>query len=264
MFPKLIDFNYLTIHTYGFLLALGFLVGLIAAARAASRENIDKAIIYDLGVYITIAALVGAKLLFFITDLKYYIDHPAELFSLTTLRSGGVYYGGFVLAALIGIWITWKKNLPVWKVTDVCAPGIALGQSIGRLGCFAAGCCYGYPTSQPWGVIFQNKYSQEFIGVPLGISIHPTQLYQAAANFLIFGILWIALKKKCFDGQIFLFYLFFYAVARFLIEFLRGDAVRGFVFDGILSTSQLISVLLLPIIVILYFKLRQNNRVKSA
>jgi len=263
LFPKLIDFNYFTIHSYGFLLALGFLVGLLVAARAATKENIDKTVVYDLGIYLTIAALVGSKLLFLITDLNYYIDHPTEIFSLTTLRSGGVYYGGLALATLTGIWITSKKNLPVWKVTDFCAPGIALGQAIGRLGCFAAGCCYGNPTSQPWGVTFQNKYSQEFVGVPLGISLHPTQLYQAVANFLIFGLLWIGLKKKRFDGQIFILYLFCYSVVRFLIEFLRGDTARGFVFDGIFSTSQLISLLLLPIIVVLYLMLRQKNRIKS-
>ena len=166
MFPKLLDFGYFPLHTYGFLLASAFLAALWFSAQAARREDIDKAAVYDLGVTIAISALLGAKLLFLLTEFRYYAAHPGEILSLTTLRSGGVYYGGFILAAIAGIWMSWRKGLPVWKVADLCAPGIALGQAIGRLGCFAAGCCYGKPTSQPWGLFSATPTATRWLGFP--------------------------------------------------------------------------------------------------
>ena len=264
MFPILLDFNYFPLHTYGVLLASSFLTALWFSARAAEREGIDKAAIYDLGVYIAISALLGAKLLFLVTEFPYYVTHPDEILSLTTLRSGGVYYGGFILAAVAGIWISWRKGLPVWKITDLCAPGIAFGQAIGRLGCFSAGCCYGQPTSQPWGVVFSDSYSHQMVGVPLGVSLHPTQLYQAGANLALFGLLWLSLRRKRFDGQVFILYLVGYAASRFLIEFFRGDAVRGFVFDGALSTSQFIGLILFPAAAVLFLILRHRPGAASA
>src|SRR5207342_365658 len=116
-------------------------------------------------------ALLGAKLLMFITEFEYYSQNPSEIFSLLTLRSGGVYYGGFILAVVVAIAYTRAKHLPLWKVTDVFSPGIALGQSIGRLGCFAAGCCYGKPTSVPWAVTFTNPDAAANVGTPLGVAL---------------------------------------------------------------------------------------------
>ena len=263
MFPKLLDFGYFPLHTYGFLLASAFLAALWFSAQAARREGIDKAAVYDLGVYIAISALLGAKLLFLLTEFRYYAAHPGEILSLTTLRSGGVYYGGFILAAIAGIWMSWRKGLPVWKVADLCAPGIALGQAIGRLGCFAAGCCYGKPTSQPWGVVFSDPYSHQVVGVPLGVSLHPAQLYQAGANLALFGLLWLSLSRKRFDGQVFIFYLVGYAASRFLIEFFRGDTNRGFVLGGALSTSQFIGLILFPAAAVLFLTLRRRRRAAS-
>ena len=263
MFPKLLDFGYFPLHTYGFLLASAFLAALWFSAQAARREGIDKAAVYDLGVTIAISALLGAKLLFLLTEFRYYAAHPGEILSLTTLRSGGVYYGGFILAAIAGIWMSWRKGLPVWKVADLCAPGIALGQAIGRLGCFAAGCCYGKPTSQPWGVVFSDPCSHQVVGVPLGVPLHPAQLYQAAANLALFGLLWLSLSRKRFDGQVFIFYLVGYAASRFLIEFFRGDASRGFVLGGALSTSQFIGLILFPAAAVLFLILRRRQRAAS-
>lgn len=242
------------------MLALAFLAALLVSAHAAQRHHINKAVIYDLGVYIAISALVGAKLLFLITEYRYYMLYPSELFSLTTLRSGGVYYGGFILAASVGIWFTWQRRLPVWKITDVCSPGIALGQAIGRLGCLAAGCCYGNSTSQPWGLIFRSEYSHQVVGVPLEVPLHPTQLYESVVNLAIFGILWVNLQKKRFDGQVFILYLLGYSISRFLIEIFRGDTARGFLFNGALSTSQFISLLLLLIATALFFRLRPHGQ----
>jgi phosphatidylglycerol:prolipoprotein diacylglycerol transferase len=263
LFPKLIEYHSLVIHTYGFLLALAFVVGLYVSARAASEEGLDKTQVYDLGLYLAISALAGAKLLLFITDFEYYLQNPSQILSLETLRSGGVYYGGFLAAVVVGISYTKLHHLPVWKITDVYAPGIALGQAIGRLGCFSAGCCYGKPTSSSLAVVFKNPYSLQTVGVPLLIPLHPTQLYEAAANLVIFVILWLALKRRRFDGQVFVYYLLLYSATRFFIEFLRGDPDRGFLFDGQLSTSQFISIVLMIFATVLYLMLRRNFKKKA-
>jgi phosphatidylglycerol:prolipoprotein diacylglycerol transferase len=263
LFPKLIEYHSLVIHTYGFLLALAFVVGLYVSARAASEEGLDRAQVYDLGLYLAISALAGAKLLLFITDFEYYLQNPSQILSLETLRSGGVYYGGFLAAVVVGISYTRRHHLPVWKITDVYAPGIALGQAIGRLGCFSAGCCYGKPTSSSLAVVFKNPYSLQTVGVPLLIPLHPTQLYEAAANLVIFVILWLTLKRRRFDGQVFVYYLFLYSATRFFIEFLRGDPDRGFLFDGQLSTSQFISIVLMIFATVLYLMLRRGRGKKA-
>lgn len=257
MFPKLFEYAGLVIHTYGFLLAIAFIAGLSVSARAARRENIDPAKVYDLGLYIAISALLGAKALLLITEFDYYLQNPKEIFSLATLRSGGVYYGGFILAVIVGLSLTRHKKLPVWKMADLFAPGIALGQSIGRLGCFAAGCCYGKPTTLPWAVMFTNPYSHETIGVPLMVHLHPTQIYEALASLIIFLILWRQLKQRQVDGQIFILYLALYSITRFMIEFLRGDEARGFVLSGLLSTSQFISLLLILLAIVLWVSLKK-------
>jgi phosphatidylglycerol---prolipoprotein diacylglyceryl transferase len=264
LFPKLLEYHWLVIHSYGFLLALAFTTGLYVSARAGAREHLDSAKIYDLGLYIALSALLGAKLLMFVTEFEYYSQNPSEIFSLSTLRSGGVYYGGFILAVVVAVAYTRAKHLPVWKVCDVFSPGIALGQSIGRLGCFAAGCCYGKPTHSFLGVTFTNPYSNQTVGVPLMIPLHPTQLYEAGANFVIFSILWLKLRSKSFDGQVFVLYLTLYSVVRFTIEFFRGDADRGFLFSGLLSTSQFISVILLISAATLFFILWPAAKEKPA
>lgn len=264
MFPKLLEYHWLVIHSYGFLLALAFTAGLHVSARAAVREHLESAKIYDLGLYIALSALLGAKLLMFVAEFEYYSQNPGEIFSFSTLRSGGVYYGGFILAVVVAVAYTRAKHLPLWKVTDAFSPGIALGQSIGRLGCFAAGCCYGKPTHSLLGVTFTNPYSNQTVGVPLLIPLHPTQLYEAAANLVIFAILWLKLKRKKFDGQVFILYLTFYSVVRFTIEFFRGDPDRGFLFGGLLSTSQFISVILMIAAATLFFVLRPLVKEKPA
>ncbi|MFN8007186.1 MAG: prolipoprotein diacylglyceryl transferase [Terriglobia bacterium] len=258
MFPKLFEHSWFVIHTYGFLLALGFVAGLYVSARAAEREKLNPAKVYDLGLYIALSSLVGAKLLMILTEFKYYSENPTEIFSLSTLRSGGVYYGGFLAAAIVGIALVHHQKLPVWKMTDIFSPGIALGQSIGRLGCLAAGCCYGRPTHSSLGVTFKNPYSHDTVGVPLNIPLHPAQLYEAVTNLIIFCLLWRALRKKKFDGQVFILYLLLYSVSRFVIEFFRGDPERGFLFDGLLSTSQFISLILIGCALGLYVKLKSR------
>ena len=251
MFPKLFDFGEVAIgsfqfhavlHTYGFLLAAGFIIALQVAARRGKKFGVDAELTMDLGLYILVSSLVGAKLLLVIVDWQHYRHDPWSL-----IRSGGVFYGGLIAAVLTSIWFFRKHKLSTWKMCDILAPSVALGHAIGRLGCFSAGCCYGKPTNAPWGVTFTNPYSREVVGVPLDIALHPTQLYDSFAEFAIFGFLIYLSGRKKFDGQIFWSYVALYSVARFVIEFYRGDLERGFAFGGAVSTSQIIAIVLLAI-----------------
>ena len=261
MYPQVFDFGELTLwgrtfhpilHTYGLLLAVGFLVALKLAAKRAEGIGVETRMTMDLGLYLLISGLIGARLLLVIVNWEHLQHDPWSL-----LRSGGVFYGGLLAAIITALWYFRSHRLPGWKMVDILAPSVALGHGIGRLGCFAAGCCYGKPTRSFLGVTFTSGYAHDIVGVPLGVALHPTQLYESAAEFLIFGfLLWLSNRKR-FDGQIFWTYVALYAVARFVIELFRGDP-RGFVFDGALSTSQLIALLMLAVSVFSIFVLRKN------
>ncbi len=257
MYPKILDVGPLTIHTYGLLLALAFIAGIWLASRNAAKSGLNPDSIWNLGLIIIFSALVGAKLLLFISDSSYYMENPREIFSLATLRSSGVYYGGLLLALVASAWYMHRTKLPSWKVADITAPGIALGQSIGRLGCLSAGCCFGKPTSMPWGITFTDTYSYENVGVPLNVALHPTQIYESLGTFLLSLFLMWRLGRKHFTGQIILEYLMLYAGLRFIIEFFRDDD-RGFVLNGLLSTSQFIGILTILGSAAAFFYLRRR------
>jgi len=259
MFPKILDLGPVTIHTYGLLLAAAFIAGIWITSRNAKREGIHPDSIWNMGLVVIFSALVGAKLLLLVSDYQYYSQNFREIFSLSTLRSAGVYYGGLLLALCAAIWYLRKKHLPAWTIADLAAPGIALGQTLGRLGCLSAGCCYGKPTQLPWGITFTSQYAYENVGVPLNTVLHPTQIYESIATFGLFLFLMWRLSRKHFTGQILLEYLMLYAVMRFAIEFFRYDD-RGFVLYGLLSTSQFIAILTLIGSVAVYgYLLRRNG-----
>src|SRR5208337_786370 len=199
----------------------------------------------DFCTWLILVALVGAKVLLILADWSYYRANPGEIFSLSTLMAGGVFYGGFLATLFFTIWYVRVNKISFGKLTDVIAPALALGHSVGRLGCFSAGCDHGKPTTAPWGVVFTSTFAHEVAGVPLGVRMHPTQLYESITTFVIFGLLlwWFPRKKR--DGDVFLGYVGLYAVGRFFLEFLRGDEDRGFVFNHLLSTSQFIALLAL-------------------
>lgn len=263
MFPELFKIPYLnfTFNTYGFLLALAFISGLYVMGRLAVLDGLEKQKVYDLGLWVLAASLVGSKLLMVITEWdSYYRDNPGQIFTLDFFRSGGVFYGGFIGAVIASLIVIKVYRLPWWRTADAFAPGIALGQMIGRFGCFSAGCCWGRPTTAFYGVHFSEK-GHEITGVPtivghlsdpeksiwaeklggLGatLHLHPTQLYEAGAMLAIFLILLAVFRHRRFNGQVFLTYAVLYAVARFVIEFWRDDP-RGEILG--LSTSQFIAI----------------------
>jgi phosphatidylglycerol---prolipoprotein diacylglyceryl transferase len=168
-----------------------------------------------------------------------------------------VFYGGLIMAVVVAFWYIAKHRMPFWTTCDVFAPGIALGHVTGRLGCFAAGCCYGKPTNVAWAVIFTNPQAAANVGTPLGIPLHPTQLYEAGAELLILVLLLATEKKgRYFAGRTFWLYMLLYAISRFVIEIYRGDP-RGELFG--LSTSQFISVVLAPLSLLMLVYLARTS-----
>jgi phosphatidylglycerol:prolipoprotein diacylglycerol transferase len=253
MYPRLFELGPITVYTYGVLLAAAYLFGLKLAMVRAKAQGLDANRVLDLGIYIIISALIGAKLLLLVTDFRTFTANPREL--LTLARSGGVFYGGLILAVTVALIYIRRIGLPLWTTCDVFAPGIALGHVVGRFGCLFAGCCYGKPTTLPWGITFRDPFAAANVGTPLGTPLHPTQLYEAGAELLILIVLLVTERKgKPFPGRTFWLYMLLYAVSRFIIEFYRGDE-RGTV--GIFSTSQFISIILAPLAIAMLVYLRR-------
>ncbi len=244
MLPKLISFDGFFLPAYGMMVALAFLAGLWSTNRLARRAGLDSLKIQDLVIYCAIAGLVGAKLLMFVFDWNYYVRNPGEMISLSTLRAAGVYQGGFLLALGFAVWYMKKHRLPVWRTMDCFAPGIALGHAIGRIGCFLAGCCYGILCNRPWGVAFNNPDVKEFSNVPVGVPLHPTQLYESAGDLVIFGVLYKLFDPAKRPGGLFFLYLVLYSALRFVVEFFRHHE-QAPLFGMDLSHTQWISVLTL-------------------
>jgi phosphatidylglycerol---prolipoprotein diacylglyceryl transferase len=183
MYPEIFNVSFL--HTYGVLVAVAFLTALWLVGRLAKQRKMDVDAVTNLGIYCALSAIAGAKLMMFVVDFKYYREHPEQIFSIATLQAAGVFYGGLIAALLVSWWYMRRKGLPMLATADLFAPAIALGHGIGRLGCFAAGCCWGIACERPWAVTFTNPVANDLVGVPLGTPLHPTQLYEAIAEFCI-------------------------------------------------------------------------------
>jgi len=256
MHPVLFNLGPLTIHTYGALIAAAFVASISLAAHEAKRKGIEPERVMDLGLYIMAAAIIGSRLMQVAVEYRYYLAHPVEIFQIW--KGGLVFYGGFIAAVFTAIWFLRKHNLPVWKVGDIVAPSIPLGQAIGRLGCLAAGCCYGRPTDLPWCVTFSNPDSL----APLGVCLHPSQVYESIGSLGIFIFLYAYRKRTAFEGQLFWMYVLMYSVLRFSLEFLRGDIERGFVELGgfNLSTSQAVAVFAFLTAVVMMTRLKKCKK----
>jgi phosphatidylglycerol:prolipoprotein diacylglycerol transferase len=245
MYPELIRIGSFPIHTYGVFLAISFLAAILISVRLAERDGLPRQKIYDLSLWLLLTGLIGSKILMLFVEPEYR-ENPLNLISLDFLRSGGVWYGGLLGAVGAGYLLMKRFQLPWWKTADAFAPGLAVGNFFGRQGCFAAGCCWGEPTSLPWGVKF-TELGHQITGVPTDVHLHPTQLYESFAMLLVFFFLLWLHKRKRFTGQVILAYALLYSVIRFAIEFVRGDPrgdVLGLTTLTGLSTSQLISVVI--------------------
>jgi len=242
MHPVLFKLGPVTVHTYGLLVATGVLLALWLVRRRAAQAGIDPDRAWNLGVYMTLAALVGAKLWLIAQFWSYYVANPKEIFALSTLQSAGVFYGGFLTALFVAFFYAWRSKFKLLPILDVYAAPLALGHAIGRLGCFSAGCCWGRETQVAWGVTFTDPYAGQLIGVPLGVKIHPTQLYESLALFTIFAFLMWLVPRAKFTGQLFGSYAILYGFTRAITESFRGDPSRTMILNGRYSVMQAVSV----------------------
>jgi phosphatidylglycerol:prolipoprotein diacylglycerol transferase len=242
VFPRLFHIGNFSLPTYGLLVSTGVLLGLWVSVRNSQKQGINPEDAWNLGILVVLCGIVGAKILYIVNDWSIYAAHPREIFSLGTLQAGGVFSGGLIAGFVSAAWYIRKHRMPALATSDAFAPGLALGHAIGRVGCFAAGCCYGKPTNHFWGVTFTNPLAQSWVGTPLNTALEPTQLFESAVELANFFILMWLLKRKKFDGQVVAAYFFLYGVARYFLEFIRDDPGRGSVFGGIMTGTQLISI----------------------
>ncbi len=253
MHPRLLTTPLFTVHSFGLLLAFAYMTAFWWLIRQGRRNGLDVDLLSSLGFSAIVGAIIGAKTLMILRDLPEYAAAPSELLSLSVITSAGDFYGGFI-GALIASAIFFRRHprLPFWRTADQCGPAIALGQAIGRIGCLMAGDDYGRPTTLPWAVTFTDPDAARIGGAPLGVPLHPVQLYESIVCLVLFAVLVQLSRRKRFDGEVILAYTALYAMARFVLEFFRGDADRGFVLGGLLSTSQFIAAIVGPAAVLLW------------
>jgi phosphatidylglycerol---prolipoprotein diacylglyceryl transferase len=197
---------------------------------------------WNLGGIAAFSGILGSKLLMLLVDWREYLAEPSRIFSIATLQSGGVFSGGLVLAIVCSWWYVRREKIPFLTAADVFAPGVALGHAFGRIGCLAAGCCFGRETRVPWAITFHNPWAAEFSGTSLDRPLHPTQLYEFVAELINFAFLYWLCKRKRFEGQIIALFMIVYGIERYVFEFFRGDPGRGEVLGGLMTGTQLIAL----------------------
>jgi phosphatidylglycerol:prolipoprotein diacylglycerol transferase len=244
MHPIVFQLGNFTLHSYGLLLTAGVLAGLWLLRRRAFAAGLDGDQVWNLSVYAILSALLVAKIWYVAAEWSYFRHNPREIFSLATLQSGGVFYGGFLGGLVVVLGGARYLRLPALKLMDVVSPSLMLGAAIGRLGCFSAGCCWGSQTRVAWAVTFTDPYANTLVGTPLGVALHPAQLYNFAAAFAIFlFLLWLGRRQR-FEGQLFAALAILYGASRFVTEFFRGDPGRDLGFTAALTQAQLAGIFL--------------------
>lgn len=253
MYPDLISIGPFTIHTYGLLVAAGLVAALLVTVRMGEHCGIAAQQVMDMAFAVILCAILGSRVAYILTEFSFYRHHPLE--TLKIWEGGLVFSGGLISGFLAMLSFAWIKKLSLWKLADMSAPGLALGQGIGRIGCYMAGCCYGRPTDAVWGVVFRHPESL----APLNISLHPTQLYAALSGLILFAILFVLHKRRAFEGQVSLWYLILNSTSRLLVERFRGDD-RGLIPGSAMTVTQLVTTLILIAAVITLLVLNSRNR----
>ena len=251
MHPVLLQVGSLKVYSYGVFVAVGFLAAIWVAGRQIARQGIDREKFYDMGFWVVLSAIAGARLFHVLVYWRQYAENPVEILKLW--NGGLVFYGGF-LAAVAACLIYLKKNrISFLPVADASAIGIPLGLAFGRLGCSMAGCCYGKPSTLPWAVVFSDPASL----APLHVPLHPTQIYESMAGFAIFGILYATRDRFRTPGTRFWTMLILYGFARSFLEIFRDDP-RGFL--GPFSESQVVSAVLVVYAIASLFAARAKTK----
>jgi phosphatidylglycerol:prolipoprotein diacylglycerol transferase len=253
MHPIAFQFGSFAIHWYGVMVALGFLAGLWTAGRRGLREGIATERIVDIGPWIIIGTIIGARALYVISYWRDQFAGRSFLEIFAVYHGGLVYYGGLIGATLAGILYVRLKKLPLWKLADVLAPSIALGHAFGRIGCLLNGCCYGRVCHLPWAIHFPQGHET----YPNGV--HPTEIYESALNLALYAALVWLYRRKKFDGQVFAAYLMSYAVLRSFVELFRGDYPPEQYLLGWITPAHLVSIVILAAGLILFLILRRQT-----
>ncbi|HEY4717209.1 MAG TPA: prolipoprotein diacylglyceryl transferase [bacterium] len=261
MHPVIFTLFGIPFYTYGLTTALGFGIALAYILLEAKQKQIKSEIILDMAFWLIIASIAGARILFIIVEWDYYKTRPLNI--LKIWEGGLVFYGGIIAAATTAMLYLKFKKQPVLTVADILAPALLLGETIGRWGCFFAGCCYGKPTSLTWGIEMPNLVGKPWVikGL-LGVTLHPTQIYSSVAALLIFIVIQLLKKKKHFEGYLTLWTFILYSLSRFIIEFFRGDE-RGWIIENYLSTSQFISALVFGVCLTILLLVNKKNKSTS-
>ncbi|MFQ6673487.1 MAG: prolipoprotein diacylglyceryl transferase [Fidelibacterota bacterium] len=251
MYPILFKIGSFSVPTVGLFHATAFLVGSWWTVREARRVGMEAQKVLDFLFVIIVWSVIGARIFSVLFDgnLRFYLHNPHEI--LMVWKGGLTFYGGFLFGLTAGVWYASHHNLSKWEIADVVAPAVALGAAVGRLGCFASGDSFGKPTGLPWGVIFGNPMAL----APTGIALHPTQIYSVITNLAVLGMLLWWRKRQQFKGELFLVFVILYAITRSVVEVFRNDP-RGVYLDGLISTSQIISIVAGTAAVILYVSRR--------
>lgn len=234
----------IVLPSYGVLVALGIVLTLFCSVRVARHIGINSDQVWNLGIIALMCSLVGSRLLLITANFGDFLAHPLWMIGLAAVRNDGFLAGGVLLGGATAVIYARAVQLPLLSTMDAIAPALALGHAIGRVGCFAAGCCYGRETSLPWAVIFTSPLAARWNNTPLDVPLHPTQIYESGVELAIFIFLMWLLSRRRQPGEIAGAWLFLYGLARFLMEFLRGDGGRGHVFGGALSFPQAVAVLM--------------------
>jgi len=250
MYPILFHIGNFPIYNYGIIMALAFVIafGWVFYRAKKLGENIDD--YYNVCLIALVGGIVGSRLMYVIVTWEEFVGSPWRILNL---RTGGlVWYGGVILASLLILIYTKRKRLRFFHVADVMSAPMALGLGIGRLGCLMSGCCYGKPSDLPWAMMYpESPYIPSEIA---GKRVHPSAIYEMIAAFAIAVMLVYLERHKKRDGQIFWSFFLLYGLARFILEFWRGDAVRGFIIPDVMSVSQGISVLTVIIAAIMLLR----------
>lgn len=238
MLPDLFSIGPLTIHTYGVFVALAFAVSIAVTTRVARIYPISFQQVMDMAFVGVVWGVVGSRIFFVLIHPSPFFSHPLEI--LKVWEGGLVFSGGLLAVAAAMFFYSRRSGVPYLRIGDLWGPGIALGQAVGRIGCFMAGCCYGKPLEGAWGVVFTDPGAL----APLNTPLHPAQIYSAAGGLVIFGILWILVKRKKFEGQVLLWFLILHSTARLIVERFRGD--ERTLFPGTdMTFTQLAALLIL-------------------
>lgn len=230
-------------------MAFGVLAGLAVLDQEAKRYGWDRDRMTRFGVITFVVGLLGSRALYVLTRMS---DPRVDIWAVAfNLRAGFVYYGGLIASWSYIVWHMLRHKLPFWPMNDAFSMAICIGLAIGRFGCLLGGCCYGSPTSLPWGVVMVQE-------AQLG-PLHPAQMYEALPLIAFFALAWWRRRHKKYEGEITVWFIGFYAVLRYFVEIWRGDSIRGFLIPDLMSTSQFISVPMLIVAVAIYFKVRKNK-----